>query len=399
MQDSPRRTHEELSTIIYTSGTTGVPKGVMHTFGGMAAAAGQASTLYEVSSRDRILSYLPLSHVAERMCVELVQIYQGTHVFFAESLDTFAHDLQRAKPTVFFAVPRIWTKFQSGVLAKMPAEKLERMLKIPILRDVIKRKIVSGLGLDFCRFALSGAAPISQDLLRWYPTIGIEILEVYGMTENLGYSHATRRGRSRVGFVGQPNPGVEVKLSEQNEILVRSPTTMVGYYKEPGLTDDVIDKNGFLHTGDVGSIEHDGSLKITGRIKEIFKTSKGKYIAPFLIENRLLSNTHIEQINVTGSGLPQPVALVMLAEADRKALATGASRDAIDASLRATLAEVNPVLEAHERLAALVVVKDEWTIENGVLTPTLKIKRNVLDKQFANQLERWSEGRGEVIWE
>lgn len=396
---SPRRTHQELSTIIYTSGTTGMPKGVMHTFGGMASGAGQASTLYELSSRDRLLSYLPLSHVAERMCVELVQIYQGTHVFFADSLDTFAQDLQRCRPTVFFAVPRIWAKFQSGIFAKMPEEKLKKMFRVPILNKIIKRKIVQGLGLDYCRYALSGAAPISQDLLNWYKSVGLEVLEVYGMTENLGYSHATRRGRSKVGFVGQPNPGVEVKLSEQNEILVKSPCTMVGYYKEAEKTAEALDEKGFLHTGDVGAIDNDGALKITGRIKEIFKSSKGKYIAPFPIENKLLANPHIEQICVIGSGLPQPVAIIMLSEGDRKAIAAGGSRDAITTSLQALLKEINPVLEAHERLAALVVAKDEWTIDNGVLTPTLKIKRNVLESQFQARLEDWAERRGEVVWE
>lgn len=399
MSESPRRTHQELSTIIYTSGTTGMPKGVMHTFGGMASGAGQASTLYELSSRDRLLSYLPLSHIAERMCVELVQIYQGTHIFFAESLDTFAQDLQRCRPTVFFAVPRIWAKFQSGVFSKMPEEKLKKLLRIPVVSKIIKRKIVQGLGLDYCRFALSGAAPISQDLLNWYKSLGLEVLEVYGMTENLGYSHATRRGRSKVGFVGQPNPGVEVKLSDQNEILVKSPCTMVGYYKDSEKTAEALDDNGFLHTGDVGSIDNDGALKITGRIKEIFKSSKGKYIAPFPIENKLLSNSHIEQICVIGAGLPQPVAIVMLSEGDRKHLAQGANRDEITASLQALLKEVNPTLEAHERLSALIVAREEWTIDNGILTPTLKIKRNVLESQYQAKLEDWAERRGEVIWE
>lgn len=399
MKESPRRTHQELSTIIYTSGTTGLPKGVMHTFGGMAAGAGQASTLYELSSRDRLLSYLPLSHVAERMCVELVQIYQGAHIFFAESLETFAQDLQRCRPTIFFAVPRIWAKFQSGVFAKMPEKKLRKLLRIPVVSNIIRRKIIQGLGLDYCRFALSGAAPISQDLLNWYKTLGLEVLEVYGMTENLGYSHATRRGRSRVGFVGQPNPGVEVKLSEQNEILVRSPCTMVGYYKDAEKTAEALDDNGFLHTGDVGNIDNDGSLKITGRIKEIFKSSKGKYIAPFPIENKLLGNPHIEQICVIGAGLPQPVAIIMLSEGDRKALAQGGSRDAITASLQALLKEINPALEAHERLSALIVASEEWTIDNGILTPTLKIKRNVLETQYQSKLEDWAERKGEIIWE
>ncbi|MCG8312176.1 MAG: AMP-binding protein, partial [Pseudomonadales bacterium] len=359
MTDSPARSHAELATIIYTSGTTGMPKGVMHNFSSLSAGASQAANIYDVTSDDRVLSYLPLSHVAERMCVELVQIYQGTQIFFAESLDTFAEDLQRAKPTIFFAVPRIWAKFQAGVFAKMPEKKLKRLFKIPIVSKLIKKKIRTGLGLNETKFCLSGAAPISASLLEWYQTLGIEILEVYGMTENMGYSHSTRSGKSRPGYVGQHNPNVDVKIGEGGEILVKSPTTMLGYYKEPEKTAETLDEDGYIHTGDVGQIESDGSLKITGRIKEIFKTSKGKYVAPFPIENKLLSNSHIEQLCVMGSALPQPIALIMLAEGDRADLAKGKSKDEIHTSLQETLREVNGRLDPHEKVKTLVVVKEE----------------------------------------
>ncbi|CBL45175.1 AMP-binding enzyme [gamma proteobacterium HdN1] len=399
LAENPPRTHQELGTIIYTSGTTGTPKGVMHTFGSMAAGAGQASTLYEVSSRDRVLSYLPLSHVAERMALEIVQFYQGTHLFFAESLETFARDLQRCRPTIFFAVPRIWAKFRSGVYEKIPEKKFKLLMRIPFLNKYLGRKILQGLGLDYCRFALSGAAPISADLMEWYQSLGLELLEVYGMTENLGYSHATRRGRSRIGYVGQPNPGVEVRLGENNEILVKSPCTMVGYYKDPEKTAEALDGNGFIHTGDVGSIDDDGALRITGRVKEIFKTSKGKYVAPFPIENHLLANPHVEQVCVVGAGLPQPIAIVMLTDADRALLAKGGGREEITSSLEELLAAVNPKLDAHEKLAALVISQSEWTTENGILTPTLKIKRNVLEAKYQHQLEDYAERRGEVLWE
>jgi long-chain acyl-CoA synthetase len=399
LADVPVRQHDELATIVYTSGTTGMPKGVMHTFATLAAGASKAADVYEITPDERMLSYLPLSHVAERMCVELVMIYEGTHVYFAESLDTFAQDLQRARPTVFFAVPRIWTKFQSGVLAKMPEKKLRTLFRIPILSGIVKKKIRTQLGLNEAKFCLSGAAPISQTLLEWYQTLGIEILEVYGMTENMGYSHSTRKGRARVGYVGQPNPGVEVKLGDGNEILVRSPTTMTGYYKEPEKTAETLDAEGFLHTGDVGRIEPDGNLKITGRIKEIFKTAKGKYVAPFPIENRLLTSSHIEQICVVGNALPQPLALIMLSENDRRALAAGANRDAIHQDLQALLKNVNGQLEPHEKLRCLVVVKEEWMPENGFMTPTLKIKRNVLESHYGDQIERWYESGIDVLWE
>ena len=371
----------------------------MHTFNSITSAASQAANIYEASENDRALSYLPLSHVAERMVVEMMQLYQGMHVFFAESLDTFAQDLQRAKPTIFFAVPRIWAKFQAGVFTKIPEKKLNFMLKVPILSGVIKKKLLEGLGLDKARLCFSGAAPISNSLLSWYKKLGIEILEVYGMTENMGYSHSTREGMGRVGYVGQPNPLVEVKLGEGGEVLVRSPTTMVGYYKEAEKTKETLDEQGFLRTGDVGHIEADGSLKITGRIKEIFKTSKGKYVAPFPIESKLLASAHIEQCCVVGNAMPQPLALISLAEADLMALQNGESRDAIHNTLMALYSEVNEKLDPHEKLKTLVVTKGEWSIENGIMTPTLKIKRNVLETRYGDLIENWYDSADKVLWE
>ncbi len=285
------------------------------------------------------------------------------------------------------------------MLAKIPEKKLNTLFKIPLVSGLIKKKIRIQLGLNDTKFCLSGAAPISKSLLNWYKELGIEILEVYGMTENMGYSHSTRKGKSRVGYVGQPNPLVEVKLGEGNEIMVKSPATMVGYYKEPEKTAETINSDGYLLTGDVGQIESDGSLKITGRIKEIFKTSKGKYVAPFPIENRLLACTHIEQICVMGSALPQPIALVMLSEGDRNHLASGGGREEIHAALQDIFKEVNNQLEPHEKLRTLVVVKDEWMPENGFMTPTLKIKRNVLESHYADKIEGWYESGKDVQWD
>lgn len=399
MTESPARAHGELATIIYTSGTTGMPKGVMHNFNNFAACASQISTLYEVKMKDRVISYLPLSHVAERMCIQMVQLYEGTHVFFAESLDTFAQDLVRARPTLFFSVPRLWLKFQAGVFGKIPEKRLRMLLKIPVVNNLLRKKIKQGLGLDEARYCFSGAAPISRHLLDWYKDLGIEILEVYGMTENLGYSHGTRIGHVRAGYVGVPHPMVEVKTGAGGEVLVRSPCTMTGYYKEPEKTAEALDQDGFLHTGDVGQIDSDGNLKITGRIKDIFKTSKGKYVAPAAIESRLHASEHIEQCCVMGNGLPQPVALVVLSEADRAALAAGASRANLQTGLVALVERVNDRLDPHEKLKTIIVVKGDWTIENGVMTPTLKIKRNVLESRYENRIEQWYEANGKVQWE
>lgn len=399
MQESPSRSHTELATIIYTSGTTGMPKGVMHTFNSIASGASQAANIYEASIEDRVLSYLPLSHVAERMVVEMMQLYQGMHVFFAESLDTFAADLQRARPTIFFAVPRIWAKFQAGIFAKMDEKKLKLLFRIPLVSGAIKKKLREALGLNEARLCFSGAAPISGSLLDWYKHLGIEILEVYGMTENMGYSHSSRQGKGRVGYVGQANPTVEVKIGDGGEVLVRSPTTMVGYYKEQEKTREALNEDGYLRTGDVGVVEPDGSLKITGRIKEIFKTSKGKYVAPFPIESKLLASSHVEQCCVVGNAMPQPIALVALAEADLAALKDGASRDSIHQELLALYDKVNASLDPHEKLKTIVVANGEWSIENGIMTPTLKIKRNVLESRYEDRIEDWYDSKEKVQWE
>ncbi|MBA54694.1 MAG: AMP-binding acetyl-CoA synthetase [Pseudomonadales bacterium] len=399
MKESPSRNHTELATIIYTSGTTGMPKGVMHTFNSIASGASQAANIYEASSDDRVLSYLPLSHVAERMVVEMMQLYQGMHIFFAESLDTFAGDLQRARPTIFFAVPRIWAKFQAGIFAKMDERKLNMLFKIPFVSKTIKKKLREAIGLNEARLCFSGAAPISGSLLDWYKKLGIEILEVYGMTENMGYSHSSREGNGRVGYVGQANPTVEVKIGDGGEILVRSPTTMVGYYKEPEKTREALTDDGYLRTGDVGMVEPDGSLKITGRIKEIFKTSKGKYVAPFPIESKLLADAHVEQVCVVGNAMPQPIALVALAEADLAALRDGESRDAIHQDLLRLYESVNATLDPHEKLKTIVVTNGEWSIENGIMTPTLKIKRNVLESRYEDRIENWYDTKEKVQWE
>lgn len=393
IQDTPRNHPDHLATIIYTSGTTGMPKGVMHNFGNFGFTAGHATELFGVNESDRALSYLPLCHVAERMFVELNSLYSGMTVFFAESLDTFVEDLRRARPTVFFGVPRIWTKFQMGVYAQMSAKKLDFLLSIPLLGRLVGRKVLRGLGLDAVRYALSGAAPVPDALLAWYRRLGLELQEVYGMTENCGYSHVCRPGRFKKGWIGQNNPGVEVRISDEGEVLVRSGSTMQGYYKEPGKTAEAMTEDGFLRTGDKGEQDAEGNLRLTGRIKEIFKTSKGKYVAPAPIENRLAVHTHIEQVCVVGDGLPQPLALCVLSEVARRE-----SREQLENSLRRLLAETNQVLDKHEQLNGLVLVPEVWAVDNGFLTPTLKIKRASVENAYGAHFDTWGEGRGEVVW-
>ncbi|UYP28689.1 AMP-binding protein [Pseudomonas sp. Z8(2022)] len=397
IQDDPKPAANQLATIIYTSGTTGTPKGVMHNFSNFGFAASNAVALFGVGEDDRLISYLPLCHVAERMFIELASIYAGQTVFFAESLDTFLEDLKRARPTVMFGVPRIWTKFQMGVYSKMPAQKLDRLLRLPIIGRFIGRKVLVGLGLDAIRYALSGAAPVPEALLNWYRRLGMEIQEVYGMTENCGYSHVCRPGKFKQGWIGQNNPGVEVRIAEDGEVQVRSGATMQGYYKDPVKTAETLTDDGFLRTGDKGEQDAEGNLRLTGRLKEIFKTSKGKYVAPAPIENRIGEHSRIEQVCVVGDGLPQPIALCVLSDVGRQEAAND-SRNELESSLKALLDEVNGRLDQHERLQGLVMVKEVWAVENGFLTPTLKIKRAVIEGTYGERFAEWQQRSEAVLW-
>ncbi|MDX1757334.1 MAG: AMP-binding protein [Marinobacter sp.] len=399
LEENVQRDADELATIVYTSGSTGKPKGVMLSFGNMAFAAKGGIDALEVTSHERMLSYLPLSHVLERFVVEGGSIYKGFRLFFAESLDTFVADLRRAEPTLFLAVPRIWTKFQHGVFEKMPKQKLDRLLKVPLLRRVIKKKILTNLGLQHVKFAGSGSAPLSHDILDWYRGLGLELLEGYGMSENFAYSHMTKPGRARTGYVGEALPGVEVKISEQGEVLVKSPATMMGYYKDEEKTRETMTEDGFLRTGDKGEIDELGRLKLTGRIKEIFKTSKGKYVAPAPIENRLMSHPDIEMVCVSGENYPQPHCLVMLSEEAKKRKADDGYRQELESSFSSLLKDVNQTVDPHEQLQFLAVVKDEWSIENDFLTPTLKLKRNVVEDAYRPDLDSWYAKRQPVIWQ
>ena len=398
LAESPVRAGSELATIIYTSGTTGIPKGVMHPFSSFSTGAEIIGKGFGVGPDERALSYLPLSHVAERAFIEAASVFNGFHIFFAESLDTFARDLRNARPTVFMSVPRLWVKFQQGVFAKIPKKKLDVLFRIPVLGRIVRRKILDGIGLGEVRSAFGGAAPMPASLISWYRDLGLELLEVYGMTENFGCSHGSFPGQGRVGYVGSTWPGVECRLSPSGEVQTRGDTTMIGYYKEPQKTAETLSADGWLSTGDLGEFDEQGRLKITGRAKELFKTSKGKYVAPAPIENRLTAHSKVEAVCVTGVNFAQPFAVVMLPLDVAKAAQEPAQRTELSASFAQHLATVNAALDAHEQLDFIAVVSEQWTVENGFITPTMKIKRNVLEKHYEPHFERWLGTGQPVVW-
>ena len=398
MKESPVFAHDAMATIIYTSGTTGMPKGAMHHFGAFAHTAKALQATLQATSAERALSYLPLAHVAERFLVEAEGLYLGSHIFFAESMDTFLADLQRARPTFFFSVPRLWVKFQQGVFAKMPPKKLDRLMSIPILGGIVKKKILKQLGLDSVRFAGTGAAPLPPEVMAWYRKLGLELLEGYGMTEQFAFATSNRQGQSRIGYVGSPTDCCEVKLSDSGEVLTRGPAHMMGYYKEPEKTAETMTSDGWLKTGDLGEFDNEKRLRITGRAKEQFKTSKGKYVAPAPIEGKLSSFMRIEACMVSGVAFPQPFAIAMLPLGQWQALQAPDARKQFDDELAAHLKVVNAQLDPHERLDFVSVVPEQWTVESGFVTPTLKIKRNVVEKHYEPFFDNWAKARKPVVW-
>lgn len=385
---------EELLTIIYTSGTTDKPKGVMHTADNFDRVLNAATKEIHLRKHAALFSYLPLSHIAERMGVEMNSLYNACVVSFAESVESFANNVQEIQPEVFFAVPRLWNKFREGILTKIPQKKLNLLLSIPIINSVIRKSIKKKLGLSRAMHIYSASAPISVDVLKWFAKLDINITQALGMTEDCVYAHFERYYDYRHGSVGKPFAGLLVKITEEGELRVKSPSNTLGYYKEPEMTAELFDEEGYLRTGDICEYDHDGYLFVTGRLKDQFKTDKGKYISPAPIEMKLLANPDIEQCCVVGMAIPQPIALITLSE-----IGKAKTKQEAEDSLAASLAAVNPGLESYERMTKAVVMKENWTIENGLLTPTLKVKRNQVEKIHQQFYPKWFEEKGKVIWE
>ena len=385
---------QEAMTILYTSGSTGKPKGVVISYRAYVYGCNAARETVSYQPGDRLLSYLPLAHVTERMVLVGPSIYAGARMYFVESLKTFTRDLKTANPTIFGSVPRLWVKFQAGVHAKIPPKKLRTLLAIPFVRGVVGRHLRAELGFSGCRTFASGTAPISPHTLAWYRKLGIDIGEGWGMTEISGLACANIPFEAaRMGTIGVPLEGTELKISDQGELLIRSPGLFTEYFKQPDLTAESFTEDGFFRTGDKAELDDSRQgYRITGRVKDIFKSAKGKYVAPVPIESRLSVSPLLEQICVIGAGLPAPVALVTLSEA-----AKHMPREDTADSLRETLVETNRQLESHERLSAIVIVSDEWTTENGLLTPTLKVKRHAIEVRYHATVD--TDLGAPVVWE
>jgi long-subunit acyl-CoA synthetase (AMP-forming) len=371
---------EDCISIVYTSGTTGNPKGVVISHLNLVSAGQCTTNINKTTREDRFMSYLPLAHITERCVVENVAFSSGCQIYFVESLSSFIDDLRYASPTSFVSVPRLWAKFQAQILSQMPEKKLNLLLKLPFIGNIVAKKIRTKLGLNHTNIFASGSAPIPLALLQWFQKIGIDIGEGWGMTETSGLSCGNFPFNSDyLGTIGRPIPCVEMKLSDRQEVMIRGEAVFKEYYLNSDLTDNSF-TDGWFHTGDKGELTSDGAYKIIGRIKEEFKTSKGKYVAPGPIERMLCRNSDIEQVCIMGLGMKQPIALVVLGE----------GKDRFDKSIQqdilATLTQVNTELESHQVLDYIFICGDSWTCENELLTPTLKLKRDSIEQYYIKLL-------------
>lgn len=382
-----RRTHHDtdLMSIVYTSGTSGMPKGAMLTYGAFVWSSHKIIEHIGLESNERLFSYLPLAHITERVYIFGSSIMSGLQVAFPESLDTFIDDVKMHKPTIFVSVPRLWTLFQQRIQDKLPQPKLNILLKIPFISTFIKRKLAQGLGLDQARVLGCGSAPVSAGLLSWYESIGLNITEAWGMTESFAYSTLNHPYRSdKIGTVGRAGPGIELKIAADKEILVRSKGLFSGYYNNPQATQESFDNDGWLYTGDIGDVDSDGYLTIQGRKKDTFKTAKGKFVSPVPIEKRLMDLGNFEMVCLIGSGMAAPILLAIAHNY------TQFDQSRYEKKLQSIIEKINTELESHQKIKGVLMIKEPWSIDNGILTPTLKIKRHVLEQHYATLDNNWN---------
>nr|WP_232322053.1 AMP-binding protein [Photobacterium jeanii] len=392
-EERPTHEKDELMSIVYTSGTSGLPKGAMLSYGAFAWSAQRLIDHIGMRDGERLFSYLPLAHITERVYIFGSSVMAGIQVAFPESLDTFIDDVKMHRPTLFISVPRLWTVFQQRIQEKLPQRKLDLLLKIPFISGVIKRKLADGLGLDKARVLGCGSAPVSPALLRWYESIGLNITEAWGMTESFAYSTLNHPFRSdKIGSVGNPGPGIEIKIADDEEILVRSEGVFSGYYKNEEASKECFDAEGWLHTGDIGSMDSEGYITIEGRKKDTFKTAKGKFVSPVPIEKRLFELSNVEMMCVVGSGMPGPILLAVPHEFPNF------DRERYERRVHKVINTINQELESHARIKGVLMIKDPWSIENDVLTPTLKIKRHILEKRYQEIGNNWPKDQL-VQWE
>ena len=411
----------DAATLIYTSGTTGLPKGVVLTHDNLTWTADQAQGVFSLSPDDVLISYLPLSHVAEQMYAVHVAISFGYAVAFAESIEALRTNIAEVRPTLFFGVPRVWDKFAAGVgerlaevhgararLARWAMGTAARVihlrnegreaggtlaLRYGLARRLVLDRVKRALGLDRCHFAASGAAPANPATLEFLAGLDLPVYEVYGLSETAGPVTWNRPGLARFGTVGPAYPGVEIRLDDDGEILVKGGNVFARYHRDPGATAGAF-RDGWFATGDLGSLDPDGFLSIVGRKKELLVTAGGKNVAPSPLETALKQHSLIGEAMVIGDGRPYLTALISL-DADAVAAFAAAHRltgpmhevEAVHTEVSGAVAVVNEKLSRAEQIKRFCILERPLSIEQGELTGTLKVKRRTVEEHFSAQIE------------
>ena len=416
---------EDLSYLIYTSGTTGPPKGAMLTHGNLTWMGQAVEGVIPMQDKDEVLSYLPLCHIFERLFSVIFHITYGGTVNFIENVDTVTDNMREISPTIGYAVPRIWEKYLSAIYIRMSdATWFKKLvfymaLKIGQRRTTLRmqfkpvpyylealyqlayfavfRKLKERLGFDRMRLAITTAAPISSDVIHFFQSIGVNLIEVYGQTEVTGPTSVSELGRLKFGTVGPPLTGTEVKIAEDGEILVKSPGVFKGYYKSPEATAETL-KDGWLHSGDVGELDEDGYLKITDRKKDIMVTAGGKNITPQYIENQLKFSSYVNDAVIIGDNRKFITALIMI---DEENVVKYAQDNKIQFSTYKDLTQdpdimkligkevdnVNAGLSRVEQIKKFTILPKRLYEEDGEVTPTMKVKRTSINEQFADLID------------
>ncbi len=391
LQPQYQPNHDDLITMVFTSGTTGVPKGVMQTHDSMILPMERGRQIFELKGDARFLSYLPLSHIAERQLVMVQSLMYAGSVTFNESLATLLRDMADTRPNFFFGAPRVWEQLQQGILAQFGSqETLDAALAAD--HDGVGLRVRTLLGLNDAGFLLTAAAPTPPALIRWYSELGLEVMEGFGQTEIMATAVCSKE-RRKIGSIGPLLDEVEVKITDEGEILFKADGAAVGYYKMPEKTAETF-VDGWVHTGDKGYIDDDGFIFLTGRVKDYFKTIQAKFVAPTPIENSFAKNEWTEQLCLLGRGYSKTVMVCVLSEA-----AQNVDKSDLEQALIDQAVDVNRSIDKHARIGAVIISKEPWTIENTMLTPTLKIRRDEVEDRFgerARELAHEAAVKGEV---
>lgn len=371
--------HDDMMSLVFTSGTTGMPKGVIQTHDSNLIPIRRFIQAFGIRENPRYFSYLPLSHIAERQIVEYSSIVACGEVNFNEGLPTIMRDLQRTRPHMFFGPPRMWEQFQQAVIGKFGGqEALQQALEQD--KEGIGKLVLDTLGLGEVEYCLTAAAPTPPALIHWWEDLGLTLMEGFGQTEAMGLIVSSHDNR-RIGSIGKPVGEVEYKITEEGELAVRAHGCTPGYYKQPDKTAELI-RDGWIHTGDKARVDEDGFVYITGRVKDYFKTIQGKFVAPPPIEGEFAKNPHAEQQCLLGRGFSKTVMIAVLTEE-----AQTRDPEEVAKSLLETTEAINREVEKHARIGAVIVSREPWSIENEVLTPTLKIRREKVEERFAELAE------------